>query len=158
MTIKVKDSLGLGIVISLFILGGLNIGKIVILKVNYIFCLSVAVFIVMLAAVVFEIAEKSHRIFWLKLLYFAMWILIGSAVLLPLVIAWQNFLRPYDMELMSINLGLVLLLFFIKEVVRDWKNRPQKRAKSQYSTGHDSYFEELPRVMRRKKRIDVYFD
>jgi hypothetical protein len=103
--------LGLGLGISFFILGGLNIGEIIIFKTKYLFCLSAAVFILMLAAAVFEIAEKSHRVFWLKFLYFAMWLLMGSAavalVLLPLVITWRDF-RSHDLELMCVNLGLGL--------------------------------------------------
>jgi hypothetical protein len=154
--------LGLGLGISFFILGGLNIGEIIIFKTKYLFCLSAAVFILMLAAAVFEIAEKSHRVFWLKFLYFAMWLLMGSAavalVLLPLVITWRDF-RSHDLELMCVNLGLVLLLWFFKAVIRDWKNRSQKPVKTQHNnSSQDSYFEGLPRVTHRKKRIDVYFD
>jgi hypothetical protein len=161
MTIKAKNNIGLGLAISLLVLGGLNMGEIIIFKTKYIFCIIVAVVILMLAALVFEIAGRSRGIICLKLLYLTAWILLGGAavavVILPLFVTWQNW-RPYDMMLRMVNLGLILMLFFLKEVVRNWKNSPRKLGKPQHQSLDDCYFDELPRVMRHKKRIDVYFE
>jgi hypothetical protein len=161
MTIKAKDGIGMGLAIFLLVLGGLNIGAIVIFKLKYIFCISLAVFILLLAALVFEIASQSRGIIWLKFLYFFAWLLLGCAaaavVILPLFLTWQDW-RPYDMALRLANLGLVLFSFFLKEVVRDWKNSPHKQKQPQQQNSYDCYFDDLPRVMRHKKRVEVYFD
>jgi MFS family permease len=146
--------------IFFFVLGGLNIGEIIVLKANYMTGLVIAVFILMLAAMVFEITKKSRRTHWIKFLYYIMWSLTGSAVaavlFLPLLITWKIW-RVDDRELMIINFGLVLFIFFCKAVGRDWKVSRQ-RSDLLHNSCSKGYFEELPRVMRRKKIIDIYFE
>jgi hypothetical protein len=167
ITIKIKENLGLGLAVILVILGGLHIGSIVCFKTKHIVCITIAVLILMLAVALFEVAEKSRGILWLKCLYFMIWGLLGSAavalLILPLIIVWQDW-RFYDVELMTINIGLLFLMFFLKELIRNWKTVPPKRhqpsepPKSEQSDKSDDYFEDLPRMVRRKKRSRVYFD
>jgi glucan phosphoethanolaminetransferase (alkaline phosphatase superfamily) len=166
-TIKIKEKLGWGLAAILMILGSLHIGAIICFKTKYIICITITVLILILAAATFEIAEKSRGILWLKCLYFMIWGLLGSAivalVILPFIVIWQDW-RPYDIELMTINLGMVFLLFFLKELIRNWKTvpskhcKPQKLPKSEQSDDFDGYFEELPRMVHRKKGSQVYFD
>jgi magnesium-transporting ATPase (P-type) len=160
-TIKIKDRVGLGLAVFFLMLGGLSISEILVVKTKYIFCVSCAIFILMLAALVFEIAEKSRGIIWLKFLYLITWSLLGGTVvvlvILPLVVTWQDW-RPYNTTMTLVNLGVILWLFFLKEVVRDWKRSSKKWAKPQPQNDQDCYFKDLPRVMRRKKRINDYFE
>jgi hypothetical protein len=154
ISIKHKITLSFWLALSLFILGVGNAGKLFFLPAKYITGLGMAVFFLMLAALVLEITRKSHELIILKIGRIAVWILTGSAfssfIIFPLL-ANRSGLKLFDDSIMAINLGLVLFLFFMKEVVRNWKVRSYKPVKQRPDKVAATFFEGLPRITRHKK-------
>jgi hypothetical protein len=157
ISIKLQITLRFLVALLLLILGAGNAGKLFFLPAKYITAFGMAVFLLMLAALVLEISKKSHILFILKISRIVVWILTGGAfsslIVFPLLINWAG-LPLFDDSIMTINLGLALLLFFMKEVARNWKARSDKSVKQDKEDV--TFFEELPKITRHKRKSRLF--
>ncbi|HYH03820.1 MAG TPA: hypothetical protein VEC37_11995, partial [Bacillota bacterium] len=128
-TIKAKVRLIVGLISALIMLGILNLRQVLIIEVKYSICISGAVLLLYLAAVSFKISTKLQNIIIIKIWRLFSLALVFSSVtallLLPFILARKEF-QSYDQPVILFNLGIVLLLVFINELMSNLKKFRKK--------------------------------
>lgn len=160
MEIQLKSMIVFWLAIVLFLLGLLSLGRMFAIESKFIACFNISVFLIFLAALLYEISFKSNRVWMIKLMRFITWMLLfGVAVSLfvfPWVVAQLN-CKADEGLITIINLGFILLLLVIKEAVREWKAKSPRRIKLPSKDQTLSYFEALPKITQKRKK-PIYFD
>lgn len=160
--IKIKVRLIAGMIITLVTMGILNLRQVIIIETKYNACISCSVLLLYLAAICFSIAVNRRTVLAVKVWRMFCFGLIGvsliTLLLLPLVVAGID-LQGFEKPLILVNLGIILVLVFINELMHNLGKCRKQLGKPLRQDPAVTYFEQLPKITStRKKPIFFEFD